>query len=129
MGYRFETILMSKEACKMFFTPTNSVLVREYGAYICVTLEGLGVSCITEETLPEIKIREAIFEAISDEIKDSSGIKWETFMGLHTNIGFETRSKFITRISQRQFKLSKRDINRIRENHYNKINEAKRQVA
>jgi hypothetical protein len=129
MGYRYETILMSEEACKMFFTPTDNVIVREYGAYICMTLDLLRVSCITEETLPEIKIREAILEAISDEIKDSTGIKWETFMGLHTNVEFEIRSKFITRISQHQTKLSKRDINRIRENHYNKINEAKRQVA
>ena len=129
MGYRYETILMSEEAREMFFTPTDNFIVQEYGVYICMSLELLGVSCITEETIPEIKIREAILEAINEEIKDSTGIKWETFIGLHTNVQFEIRSKFITRISQHQTKLSKRDINRIRDNHYNKINEAKRQVA
>jgi hypothetical protein len=129
MALRFETILMSPEACDMFHESTNHPLVGSYGAYICLTLMGIGVSCITEETLPEIKVREAIFDAINEETNNSTKIKWETFMGLHTNVEFEIRSKFITRISQHQTKLSKRDITRIRDNHYNKINEAKRQVA
>jgi len=123
-----DTTLLSKEASKMYFTEFKQYLISYYGAYICLALQSLGVSVINEETLPEIKKRDMIFTAITDG-KEGSRIEWEKFMGLQASVVFETRSKFISRISKHKDKLTKRDINRIRQKHYDKINAAKRQVA
>ncbi len=124
-----DTTLLSQEASDMYFTEFKQHLIAYYGAYVCLTLQALGVSCVNEETLPEIKTREMIFTAITGGSKEGTKIEWEKFIGLQARVVFEPRSKFITRISKHEDKLTKRDISRIRQDHNDKINEAKRQVA
>ena len=124
-----DTTLLSQEASKIYFTEFKQHLISYYGAYICMILGGIGVSVINKETLPEIEKREMIFTAITGGNKNGSRIEWEKFIGLQASVVFETRSKFISRISKNKAKLTKRDISRIRQEHNDKINEAKRQVA
>tara|TARA_E500000318_G_C3376254_1_gene140469 strand:+ start:108 stop:503 length:396 start_codon:yes stop_codon:yes gene_type:complete len=124
-----DTTLLSQEASEMYFTEFKQHLIAYYGVYVCLTLQALGVSCVNEETLPEIKTREMIFTAITSGKKEGTKIKWKKFLGLQARVVFEPRSKFISRISKHEDKLTKRDISRICKKHYDKINEAKRNEA
>ncbi len=106
MSLSYEVITMSKEAQEKFNMETNHVLCSTYGAYICLTLMGLGISHINDDTLPEIETREKIFQAIH-QLKNTTGIDWELFKGLSTNIAIETQAEFLRRYSKVNAKSKK----------------------
>lgn len=127
MGLCFDDHLLSDEALKIYHQPLEGFF-RCYGAYICMTLLGLQVSVINDETIPEIKKREEILNAISDDNKpQESFINWELFKGLSTNAPFTSRDIWIRRVIrpvgdvERDKYLGKQKINKIKKDHYSEI--------
>ena len=113
MSLSYETITMSKEAQEKFNMDIKNALCSTYGAYICLSLMGLGISHINDDTLPEIETREK-----------TTGIEWVLFKGLSTNVAMETQSEFLRRLSKVNAK-TKKQLNESREHNYKLILEAK----
>jgi len=131
MGLVYYDHLLSDEALKVYHQPLKGFF-RTYGAYICMTLLGLQVSLITDETIPEIEKREKILEAISDDNKpQGSFIDWKLFKGLSTNVPFTSRDIWIRRVvrpvgdEERALYLGKQKINKIKRDHYSELSKIK----
>ena len=123
MSLSYDTITMSKEAQEKFNMDIKNALCSTYGAYICLSLMGLGISHINDDTLPEIETREKIFQAIH-QLDNTTGIEWALFKGLSTNVAMETQSEFLRRLSKVNAK-TKKQLNESREHNYKLILEAK----
>jgi hypothetical protein len=128
MPLTYDDHLLSEGALKLFHQPINHFLFRDYGAYVCMTLVGLQVGVVSDETIPEIKKRERILNAISDSDKpEDSFIDWELFKGLNCNAPFTSRDIWIRRVArpvgdeERAKYLGKQKINKIKRDHYSKV--------
>ena len=127
MPLTYDDHLLSDEALKLFHQPLKGFFVS-YGAYVCMTLVGLQVSVVNDETIPEIEKREKILEAISDSDKpQGSFINWELFKGLNCNAPFTSRDIWIRRVvrpvgdEERAKYLGKQKINKIKRDQYGKV--------
>lgn len=128
MPLTYDDHLLSEEALQLFHQPVKNVLFGEYGAYVCMTLVGLQVGVVNDETIPEIKKREQILNAISDSDKpEDSFIDWELFKGLNCNAPFTSRDIWIRRVirpvgdEERAKYLGKQKINKIKRDHYSNV--------
>lgn len=131
MPLTYDDHLLSDEALKLFHQPLKGFFAS-YGAYVCMTLVGLQVGVVNDETIPEIEKREKILDAISDSDKpQGSFINWELFKGLNCNAPFTSRDIWIRRVvrpvgdEERAKYLGKQKINKIKKDHYSNVMKTK----